>query len=932
VRRKSAIDIVSSVESASIYRFHMGLATGDRIGAYDVVAPLGAGGMGEVYRARDAKLGRDVAIKVLPDAVALDPDRVDRFNREARTLAALNHPHIAAIYGVENAGGRAALVLELVEGPTLADRIAAGPIPVDEALPLARQIADAVGAAHDHGIIHRDLKPANIKVRPDGTVKVLDFGLARAADPPAASSTLSLSPTLTSPRTEPGVILGTAAYMAPEQARGRAVDKRADVWAFGCVLFEMVSGRRAFEGDDAAEILAAIVRGEPDWAALPPDTPPPIHRLLRRCLTKDPAARLRDLHSAMLDIDDARLGPGVAPRADGVSIKPGSGRTRARLVIAVIVALLAGIAVGAAAWRRATSTAPSLPPTVRFSITPADQEVIVRSPQSMAISDDAVWIAYVATRAGIAGGPGQLMLRAADQVDARPVAGAERALSPFFSPDSRWLGYFEGPRELRKVSIAGGPSTPITGLVGAVGRGASWGPDGRIVFATSDTATGLLSVSTDGGEPVVLTTPQASTGERDHVMPTFLPDGHAVLFTILGFEGIDQAQVAVLDLRNRHQKTLIRGGSNAAYLSSGHLVYAAAGALHLVRFDADRLEVLGSPITTTERVAMSEPTGAAFAASSAGGLLYVPGGTGTAALAGRTLVWVDRLGHEEPLTAPPRAYYAARLSPDGARLALDIRDEQNDIWTWDVARRTLTRLTFGSAADIFPAWTADSRRLLYSSARQGAQNVYVQSADGGGPEQRITTTSNAQFASAISADGTVALLTELRSTTGSDVMLLPLDGTGRVTALVQTRFNERNADLSPDGRWLAYQSDESGGRDEIYVRPFPDINGGRWQISTNGGSKPVWSRSGGELFYLDREGLLTSVSIQATATFHADTPRRLLQMRYASAAVNQREYDVTADGRRFLFIKNPPPTADASSQHSLVIVLNWASEMLPQLR
>jgi len=883
--------------------------------------------MGEVYRAKDAKLKREVALKVLPVDVAKDRERLARFQREAEVLASLNHPHIAQIYGLEHAGDTFALVMELVDGEDLAQRIARGPIPLDEALPIARQIADALEAAHDHGIIHRDLKPANIKLRADGTVKVLDFGLAKAMDPPTSSPNVTRSPTITTPAmTQAGMILGTAAYMSPEQARGKPVDKRADIWAFGAVLFEMLTGQRAFRGEEMSDVLAAVLRQDMDWSALPAATPPRLRRLLVRCLDRDPRLRLRDIGEARVEIDKAIAGAGEDTAAP-----------RGRSVVMASATFLAGIAVASLATWALTRPAPVTLQPMRFAVVPpAAQALAVNgNDRDLVLSADGTYLVYVA------GNEQQLMVRAIDALDAVPLRGITGARSPFLSPDGRWVGFFTN-NELRKVSIAGGPPVTLCPIVGAP-RGASWGPDDTVVFATADPTNGLRRVAAAGGTPTVLTTPDAAHGEGDHLFPSVLPNGQAVLFTITSSSGgIETAQVAVRDLTTGHITTLIRGGSQAEYVApfdhltgarsgqAGYLVYAVAGTLRAVRFDPGTLAVLSDPVPVVEAV-MTVQTGAAeFSVSRTGALVYVPGGaTGVA----RSLVWVTRQGHEEPLTAAPaRAYLYPRLSPDGTRVALDIRDQQQDLWIWDLARQTLTRLTDAPAIDQYPVWTPDSRRILFSSLRPGVANIYAQAANNTGTVERLTTSPNAQFPLSISPDGTRLIVRERVSTTGLDLRVLRLDpamppGTPsrQTEPLLQTPFTEDNGELSPDGHWLAYQSSESG-RFEISVRPFPNVDAGHWTISTSGGTSPLWARRGTELFYLDGAGAMTRVPIQTAPTFSAGTPTKVFDTRYFNGGPG-RSYDVSPDGQRFLMIK----TSGTEQAPSMVVVLNWLEELKAKL-
>ena len=941
----------------------MTLRPGTRLGPYEVTAQIGAGGMGEVYRATDTNLKRQVAIKVLPASVAGDADRLARFQREAEVLAALNHPNIAHIHGLEKADGTIALVMELVEGPTLADRIAKGPIPLDEALPIAKQIAEALEAAHEQGIIHRDLKPANIKVRDDGTVKVLDFGLAKAMDPVVASSANAMnSPTISMHATQAGIILGTAAYMSPEQARGKAVDKRSDIWAFGAVLYEMVTGRRAFDADDISATLAFVITKELDWTALPATTPVPIRRLLRRCLDKDPRRRVPDIAVARIEIDDALTTPARTEGADGstdrlaVQKAPGARGVQSSVVVALALAGGALVAVLAMWVFKRPAQTPSTPLT-RFAITlPAAQALgLSFNDRDLALSPDGTRLVYTA------GAQAQLMVRPLDQLDAHPAAGISHARAPFVSPDGRWIGFFDQFDEglatgsvvrrgaLKKVPTTGGPPIVLSLMTGA-SRGASWGPDDSIVFATSDPSTGLLRVPAGGGEPTVLTTADPAKGERDHYFPSVLPGARGVLFTIVGKERANR-QVAVLDLKTGERKTLIQSGSQAEYIETGHLIYAAAGTLWAVRFDLSKLELIGDAVPVIERV-MTLGEAANFSVSARGTLVYVPMGGSKS----RSLVWVNRQGHEEVIAAPLRAYVYPRLSPDGTRLAVNIQEQESDLWTWDFSRQKLTRLTFGRTGS-FLVWTPDGRHIIFTAVR-GVYNLYRQAVDGTGTEERLTASDRQQRAVAISPDGKRLVFEELTPTKNYDLMLLALDGpstrsassgstvsvdepstslgTGapRIRPLLQTPFDQRNAAISPDGRWMAYESNESA-RLQIYVRPFPNVADAFYQISTDGGRTPVWAPNGRELFFVNGSALM-AVAVQSTPTFSAGNVTTLFEGRSILldgrmfASMTGRTYDVSPDGQRFLMIKEGTTDGNAPLP-SMVVVEHWFEELKAKL-
>jgi serine/threonine-protein kinase len=909
----------------------MPLGPGTRLGPYEIVAPLGAGGMGEVYRARDTKLDRDVAIKVLPEVFVADPERIQRFQREAKTLAALNHPNIATIHGVEDANGVAALVLELVEGPTLADRLAHRALPLDEALAIARQIALAIEAAHDQGIVHRDLKPANVKIRPDETVKVLDFGLAKLASSELSAPgrvAVTQSPTLTTPAaTMAGAILGTAAYMAPEQARGKPVDKRADIWAFGCVMFEMLTGTRAFGGDEVSDTLAFIITKPIEWTALPASTPVAIRRVLRRCLEKDPAKRLHDIADARIEIDDA-LGKSdsdavASPAIVAMSRQPSARRS---ITIAAVSAVAAGAIGAAVVWLLMRTPAPAKPQLMRFAIVlPPSQPLATFGPdRDIAISADGTKIAYVAiTGSGLR----QLMVRAVDQVEATPLRGITTTRVPFFSPDGKWIAYFDSAESLNKVSVTGGASIVLC-KISSPPRGGAWITDDTIIFATGNSSTGLLSVPAGGGEPKMLTKPDTAKGESNHWSPFGLPGGRAVLFTII--PGSGDPQVAVLDLASGRQKTLIRGGGHPVFLDSGHLVYAALGSLRAVRFDPVTLEVLSDPVPVLDDVTMGR-NAADISVSRTGTLVYVPGGeTGTNA-ANRTLAWVDRNGREEPIKSPPHGYISARLSPDDSHIAVSITDQSNpDVWVIDLARDTPTRLTFDPGADTSPFWAPDGRYIVFRSTKEAAPNLYRHAANGTGNDERLTTSQNSQMPLAYTPDGARLVYQEIMPATGQDLFAIASDGKGKPDPLMQTPFSESNADLSPDGHWMVYQSNESG-RNDVYVRPFPNTASGKSMVSTSGGIVPAWSRTGAEIFYIAPNGALMAAPIKTTPSVSFGAPMKIVDPGFF-ASVPWRTYDVTRDGKKVLIIKNPQ--VDAASKltpASMIVVLNWTEDLKARL-
>jgi serine/threonine-protein kinase len=892
----------------------LALTPGTHIGPYEVLARLGAGGMGEVYRARDAKLHRDVALKVLPDSFIHDATRARRFRREAQVLASLNHPHIGGIYGLEEANGIMALVLELVEGPTLADRIAPGPIPLDDALPIAKQIAQALEAAHEQGIVHRDLKPANIKVRPDGTVKVLDFGLAKAIDPSPASP--ELSPTLTrTALSHPGVILGTPRYMSPEQASGTHVDRRSDIWSFGVVLFEMLTGEQAFGGATMSDVIAAVLRAEPDWTALPPETSASIRRLLRRCLEKDRKRRLDSAAAVGLELDDAGT-PAIVDAPPAPSPR--------RVVPIAIGSLIAGASLAAlATWLIVRPAAPKAAPPARFTIATSPSLPWRSSPQAaardFAVAPDGSFLVYRA------GEQGQLLVRWFDRLDASPLAGVTRAVMPFVSPDSRWIGYVEDDLTLKKVAVTGGAPVTLARLP-VWPRGASWVDDSTIIIGTNSPTTGLLRVPAGGGEPTVLTTPDRAHGEEGHVLPSGLPGGGAVLFTI-GADRPENAQIALLDLKTLQRTTLLRGGRDAQYTASGHLVYQAGRAMAAVQFDLSRRAAVGDPVRVIDAVAASPTSALNVAVTAAGTLVFVPGGTGTPTP--RSLVWVDRQGRETSTGAPARPYESARLSPDGKRIAVSIRDQENDIWLWDLARKTLTRLTFDADVDMTPIWTSD-RRVVFASSRTGVFNLYARDVDESTPDVRLTSGANTQVPSSATHDGAFVIAQEVRLHTGSDlvrVALAPSRGAGATAAegVVETPYDEWNGEISPDGRFIAYLSNESG-QSEVYVRPYQQASNVRWQVSTAGGTEPVWTRGGHELIYRDDKLGLMAGAVETTGlAFRTGTPSEL-SIKPDPVSESWRSYDVSPDGQRFLVMKlleSPRGTLPPG----FVVVQNWFEEL-----
>ena len=849
--------------------------------------------------------------KFFPKSLRNIRQKLVRFEREAKLLASLNHPGIATLHGLEKAKGKPFLVMELVEGETLAARIARGPIPVNEALTLSQQIAEALEAAHEKGVIHRDLKPANVKVDPEGHVKVLDFGLAKAFADEVPESELSQSPTLSRDATQAGVILGTAAYMSPEQAKGKVVDKRSDIFSFGAVLYEMLAGKRAFGGEDVSDVLASIIKLDIDWKALPSSLDPRVPKLLSRCFKQEPKKRLRDVDDVRNEIEEI-----IAEPRDGSAVDEPTSR-RQSIGTAVAAALLFGGIVAVAVWSLKPEPAR---PLVRFAAMPPSATPLDLAFQEtdVAITPDGTRIVYPVNL----NGQRQLVVRAMDQLEATPLAGlGDAGRGPFISPDGNWVAYFDSSSDLRKVSILGGPPVTVCEVIGG-SRGGSWGPDDTIIFATAESGSGLWRVPAGGGEPEELTKPDPEQG--DHLWPEILPGGEAVLFTIVG-GAVENAQIAVLSLVTGEIEVLIPGGSNPRYAPTGHIVYGVGGTLRAVGFDVERLEVTSDPIPVLEGVITKGSGAADFSISGDGSLVYIAGDPQVGQ--DRTLVWVDRDGREEALAAEPRAYRYPRISPDGSQVALDVRDQEEDIWIWDFARETLRRLTFDPGNDLYPTWTPDGERLAFSSARGGNQNLFSKAADGTGTVERLTESENLQHAHFFSPDGKQLVYRELYPQTGSDFGVRLMDGDGSLTPLLVTEFNERNAEISPDGRWLAYESDASG-QYEIFVRPFPNVDEGQLQISTGGGTEPLWTQDGSELFYLDSGGQLTAVSVRIDPSLDFGNAEVVLEESYLSAApgATGRTYDVSPNGERFLRIKEGG-AGEQTSPAELILVQNWLEEL-----
>ena len=887
----------------------MALTVGTRLGHYAVTSLLGEGGMGQVWQATDTQLNRQVALKILPDAFASDPDRLARFTREAQILASLNHPNIAAIHGIEEAEGTRALVLELVEGPTLADRISQGPIPLDEALPIAKQIAEALEAAHEAGVIHRDLKPANIKVREDGTVKVLDFGLAKALDP-APEGDPSQSPTLTAAATQMGVIMGTAAYMSPEQARGKPVDKRADIWSFGVLFVEMLTGRRLFESEDVSMTLSSVLQREPDWSLLPSTVPPLLGSFLRQCLAKDPKERVHDIADVRLAMEGV-FETTVTESERVVSQRLHAWQRPLPAAAAGFGLLLLG---GLAVWVGIRPAPPSAD-LLRFSVIPAEFGTNVAG-KDLAISADGTHLAY---GSGSAEGL-QVHVRRLDELEGAPLRGADGAATPFFSPDGQWVGVTTSATTLQKVSILGGPPVMLTETPNTI-QGASWGADDQIVFGSS---TGLYRVSGGGGEAEALTTTAAGI---THVWPAIIPERGAVVFSISEtFTGTNrpEGQLAVLDLSTGDVTELGLAGMSPHYVPTGHLLYTTDDrSIRAVAFDAASLEVTGNPVPLVEDVAVNALGAASFGISDNGRLVY---GTGTGALGNaRSLVWVDRQGREERIPLPVANYFWVRVSPNGTRLAWH---DGGDVWTTDLSRPgTVIRVTTDPSVDSYPVWTPDGTRVVFQSDRADMPGLFTKAADGTGEAEQLLTLEGAAYVYGyqFTPDGEALIAATRMTDTGDDFGALSMDGDRSWQPVLATEAREGNPAISPDGQWVAYRSHETG-QSEAYVARYPSMQG-RQPVSVGGGWSPVWSPDGSELFYQNGSQMM-AVPVSTAPTLTLGTPELLFEGPYLASL--GRTYDVSPDGR-FLMIRTSREDGDDDAPPQINVVLNWHLELLERV-
>jgi eukaryotic-like serine/threonine-protein kinase len=841
--------------------------------------------MGEVYRARDTKLKREVAIKILPDEFSRDPDRVSRLQREAEVLASLNHPNIAGIHSLEEADGSRFLVLELVEGETLAERIKRGPIPVDESLNIARNICEALEAAHEKGVVHRDLKPANVKITPDGKVKVLDFGLAKAFETEASKANLSQSPTLSMAATNAGVILGTAAYMSPEQAKGRTVDKRTDIFAFGCVLYEMLTGRAAFDGDDVQDILGAVLKSEPDWMRLPAETPPGVRKLLRRCLEKNVKNRRSDAADVRIDIEEALAEPATPPTT------PPARSARLAWIVAGILLLATAASVPFAIIHFREPVRED--PAIRFDVlAPENATVLGAAP---AISPDGKRLAFAASLKDKT----QLWIRPLNSLTAQPLPGTENADDPFWSPDNRSVGFFADGK-LKKIDVSGGPPQTLCNLPGPP-RGGAWNSDGVIIFALG--AGPLYRVSSSGGAAVPLTT--VGAGETGHRGPSFLPDGRHFLFFATGKQGIYAGSLDTKD------PILLRtSASTAAYAPPGYILFVQEGSLMAQRLDVGTLKLTGDAFPVAEHVGLVNATIGQFSVSDRGVIAYSSGAGGD-----RQLARLDRAGKLIEKIGSPTDYFDLALSPDQTRAAVQRND--NDLWIVDLIRGVPSRLTFNPAVEDWPVWSPDGSRVLFNFNANGPADLYSKASSGAGTEEPVLKSGTNKNPTDWSRDGRFVLYENQERQTGADLWVLPLFGDKKPQLFLQTPFNETMARFSPDGKWVAYVSDESGSP-QVYVQTFPP-SGGKWQISTQGGYTPRWRGDGKELFYMSPDRKIMSAALNPNGTtFEVSSPTALFQTQVDLAPGTNR-YDVSPDGQRFLM---STPIENTTSP-PITVITNW---------
>jgi eukaryotic-like serine/threonine-protein kinase len=946
----------------------MPIAPGTQLGPYEIIGPLGVGGMGEVYRARDSKLGREVALKVLPAAFAADTERMARFRREAQVLASLNHPNIAAVYGLEdgdsrdekppaahpdpNSSARAmvfsgtppALVMELVEGPTLAEHLKMRRLELEDSLPIARQIAEALEAAHDRGIIHRDLKPANVKIRPDGVVKILDFGLAKAVEGDRASSDPQNSPTISYMSTMAGTILGTAAYMSPEQAKGKHLDRRTDVWSFGCVLFEMLSGKQAFTGETSTDILADVIRGEPRWQELPATTPQRLSELLRRSLQKDTKQRLQAIGEARIAIEQTIAeitvvanssietltaavsassvqSPGALAPASSISAPAQLAESSAVRRASVFPWILAAVLASLAAWlgynllTRATIPAAA----ILTQILPPDGQIFALTGNEAGppvLSPDGSYLAFVASNAE---GIRRLWFRPLNDSKAQLVVRSEGATEPFWAPDSRTLGFFANQTMFR-VSLAGGE---LQGLLDQINsRGAAWSPGGRILFSPNP-AVGLSQIPDTGGTPQPVTHDDPRLHLPGRRWPQFLPDGkHFLCFARSDITS--QSGVFVGSFDDSPLKLLFHSDTNAVWAPPGYLLFVQQGILMAQKFDVKTLSLSGRPIPIAPHAEINPIIYRAIVTASNNGLLIY--GTGAEASGSIELRWMDRAGKVLAIVGDPAEYTDPHLSADGQKLAVSIDSGEggNNLWVLDSQHGTRSRITFGAGSNGTVAWSPDGKTLIYSSNRGGAYQLYEQPADGSGEAKRLTGSANPEISATWSRDGKFVAYVERRlASNGSpEIRVIPRTGDQKPYSLMRADYDLSHPTISPDSKWLAFSSTETG-HAEIYVVPLAGGTG-KWQISVNGGLEPIWSASGHEIFFVSPDNKIVSAHITETAnSVAASNIETLFQVSPNSNSLSV--YDVAPDAKKFLVLgvsanRKPEP---------LTVVTNWTA-LLPR--
>lgn len=894
---------------------------GKTLSHYKILEKIGAGGMGEVYRAEDLRLHRQVAIKVLPDLFAGDPERLARFEREAKLVAALNHPNIAAIYGLEEAEGKRFLVLELVEGETLAQRLGRGPLPIDEALEVCRQVAEGLEAAHEKSIVHRDLKPSNIKLTPEGKVKILDFGLARAFLDKSPVGVIADSPTITAEMTRPGIILGTAAYMSPEQAKGKQVDKRADIWAFGCILFECLTGKTTFPGETITEVLASVLKGEPDWEALPKDLPANVRAVLRRCLQKDRSLRYHDIADARIELFESR--PEMSA-SEAVRRIP-----RIQVAAISVAALVGGIMLGRIVLKsRAVPPVPILSKTV-IKVEPGYSLDGRRSPveylwptrTAMALSSDGRFVVYCAVKDDSSPAPKPvLFLRKLDELEGKPIRGTEGGICPVLSSDDKWI-CFIAENKLRKTPVEGGVPQDICDAASSP-YGITWGRDGFIYYAQFRIP-GLYRVSANGGTPEAVTHPDLERKEFNHSTPSALPRGLGVLFTIMASNFDVRPSVAVLDIASRVWKVLVEDASDARYVPTGHLVFLRQGKLMAIPFNLDKLKVEGQPVAVIESVLHALNATAGVLNSGAGQFCISPSGAMIYAAGGifpdenNSMFWIDQKGNAERIASLTGSFYDARISPDGKKIAYDTRQ---GLWIYDLERGIPERL-ISSAGIEFPTWTPDGRRLVFGFREFGRENLFWIPVDGSAGMEKLRTSEFIEVPGSWSPDGETMAFAEMKSS--MDIWLLKIRDKS-VTPFATTAAEEIYPEFSSDGRWLVYCSNEIGTR-EVFVRA---ISGGRaYRISPEGGMEPLWAKSGKRIYFRDttRDRMFVVDILRTESDFAVSKPRLLFKQSGYLSTSPIRSYDMNRDERRFLMIKReerkPQPVTE------MILIQNWFEEL-----